>query len=241
MRNETLLAFVDETGDRGFSKKSSEYFAMAAVMFHASVQQDIKDCIVKIKIEHGIPPKTALHWRKHCRLHETKKYITQEIAKIEGITVIYVISDKKTMPADHAKFYNIVAAYTLERILQNAMRFGKKVSVRFSHVKGFDHSKTLDFFHNRDWRLGDYNFLSEEPRWIAADLNSGIQMADCYAGILGSAMVADRYGNYEPLYLEKIKHQIRKSKLGKISGYGIKAISADSDPKLFKWWINGWE
>ena len=240
MNNDQLLAFIDETGDRGFSKKSSEYFAMAAVMFPSSVQQNIKDCIAKIKIEHGIPLKEALHWRKHCRLHETKKYITQEISKIERITVIYVISDKKTMPTDHTKFYNIVAAYTLERILQNAMKLGSKVSVRFGHVKGFDHSKTLDVFHKRDWRLGDYNFLSEEPKWIAADLNSGIQLADCYAGILGSAMVADRYGNYEPSYLEKIKHQIRKSKDGKISGYGIKAISVDSDQKMFKWWIKGW-
>ena len=30
---ETLLAFVDEIGDRGHSRKSSEYFAMSAVIF----------------------------------------------------------------------------------------------------------------------------------------------------------------------------------------------------------------
>ena len=42
--NETLLAFVDETGDRRFSGKSSVYFAMAAVIFPASVQQKVKDC-----------------------------------------------------------------------------------------------------------------------------------------------------------------------------------------------------
>jgi hypothetical protein len=33
---ETLLAFVDEIGDRGHSKKSSEYFAMSAVIFPSS-------------------------------------------------------------------------------------------------------------------------------------------------------------------------------------------------------------
>ena len=69
MQNETLLAFVDEIGDRGYSKKSSEYFAMAAVIFPAYVQQKVKDCIAKIKIEYGIPFKTALHWRKHYRAH----------------------------------------------------------------------------------------------------------------------------------------------------------------------------
>jgi hypothetical protein len=54
-------------------------------------------------------------------------------------------------------------------------------------------------------------------------------------------MIADKHGDFEPSYLEKIKHQIRKSKNGKISGYGIKAISKDSNPKSFKWWIKDWK
>src|SRR5215469_7024095 len=93
---ETLLAFVDEIGDRGHSRKSSEFFAMAAVIFPSSIQQKLKDCIAKIKTRMDIPLKTPLHWRKHCRMHETRKYITGEIAKLEGVSVIYVISDKKT-------------------------------------------------------------------------------------------------------------------------------------------------
>jgi len=241
MQKETLLAFVDEIGDRGYSKKSSEYFAMAAVIFSASVQQIVKDCIVNIINEYGIPLQTVLHWRNHCRMHETRKYIAQEIAKIEGITVIYVISDKKTMPNDHAKFYNIVAAYTLERILKQAEELKTKVSVRFGHIRRFNHLITLDFFQNKSWRLGSYDNLVDQPKWINADTNSGIQLADQYAGILGAAILADRHGNFEPAYLEKIKHQIRKSRNGKISGYGIKAISADSNPKLFKWWPQGWK
>jgi len=241
MINEPLLAFVDETGDRGYSKKSSEYFAMVAVIFPASVQQKVKDCIAKIKVELGIPLKTALHWYKHCQLHETRKFITKEISKIEGVTVLFVISDKKTMPLDHAKFYNIVAAYVLERILKHAEELKTKVSVHYGHVKNFNHALTLDYFQNKNWRLGSYNNLTEQPKWIAADTNSGIQLADQYAGILNAAMIADKFGDFEQSYLEKIKHQIRKSRHGKISGYGIKAISADNNPKSFKWWIKGWE
>jgi len=241
MINEPLLAFVDETGDRGYSKKSSEYFAMAAVIFPASDQQKIKDLLNGIKTKHNIPIKTQLHWRKHCRLHETRKYIAGELAKLKNVTVIYVISDKKTMPQDHEKFYNIVAAYTLERILKYAEDQNTKVSVKYGHVKGFNSQSTLNYFQNKIWRLGNYNCLTEQPKWIGADTNSGIQLADQYAGILWAAMIADKYGNYEPSYLEKIKHQIRKSKHGKISGYGIKAISADSNPRHFKWWLQGWK
>jgi len=240
MESEPLLVFVDEIGDRGHSRKSSEYFAMAAVIFPGSAQQSVKDCIAGIKTKLGIPLKTPLHWRKHCRQHEYRKYVTGEIAKLEGVTVIFVISDKKTAPDDHEKFYNIVAAYAMERILKYAETSGKKASVRFGHVKGFNHSTTLDFFKKRDWRLGDYGSLAEQPKWISADSNSGIQLADIYAGILGAAMIADKFGSYEAGYLEKIKGQIRKSKSGKIDGYGIKAISADNDPKSFKWWPKGW-
>jgi hypothetical protein len=237
---ETLLAFVDEIGDRGYSKKSSEYFAMAAVIFPASVQQKVKDCVVGIKAKLGIPLKIPLHWYKHCRMHEDRKYIAGEIAKLEGVTVIYVISDKKTTPADHVKFYNIVAVYTLERILKQADELKARVTVRFGHVRRFNHLITLDYFQNKNWRLGNYGNLIDQPKWIGADTNSGIQLADQYAGILGAAMIADKHGNFEPSYIEIIKHQIRKSKNGKISGYGIKAISEDSNPKLFKWWPQGW-
>jgi hypothetical protein len=237
---ETLLAFVDEIGDRGHSRKSSEYFAMAAIVFPASSQQKIKDCISKIKTELGIPLKIPLHWRKHCRLHEYRKYVTGEIAKIEGLVVIYVISDKKTVPKDHAKFYNIVAAVTLERILRQTEELNTNVCVRFGHIRGFNHSTTLDYFQNRNWRLVKYNSLIEQPKWIPAESNSGIQLADIYAGVLGAAMLPDKFGNYEPGYIEKIKHQIRKSKHGRINGFGIKAISTNKDSRAFKWWPEGW-
>lgn len=240
MTNETLLAFVDEIGDRGHSRKSSEYFAMAAVVFPASVQQNVKDCVANLKTKLGIPLNIPLHWRKHCRMHDTRKYITGELAKLEGITIIYVISDKKTMPDDHEKFYNIVAACSLERILKHTEEFNSKVCVCFGHVKGFKHTATLEYFKKRKWRLGDYNRIENHPKWISADLNSGIQLADLYAGILGAAMIADTYGNYEPSYLEKIKHQIRKTKQGKICGFGVKALSKDNNPQSFKWWLEGW-
>ena len=236
----TLLAFVDEIGDRGHSKKSSEYFAMSAVIFSASSQQKVKDCIEALKTKLGINLKTPLHWRKHCHRHDVRKYITEEIAKLNEIKVIYVISDKSITPEDHIKFYNLVAAFTLERILEYTEELNTKVCVRFGHVRGFNHLSTLDYFNKRNWRLYDFNRLSDQPKWIPVDSNSGIQLADLYSGILGAAMIPDRFGNYEAAYLQKIKHQIQKSSHHKIDDYGIRTISADNDPKSFKWWPEGW-
>jgi hypothetical protein len=133
-------------------------------------QQKVKNCIAGIKGKLGINVKTPLHWRDHCRKHDVRKYVAGEISRLEAITAIYVISDKKMVP----------------------------------------------------------------------DSNSGIQLADLYAGILGAAMIADRFGNYETGYLGTIKHQIRKSANGKINGYGIKLISADNSLQSFKWWPDGW-
>jgi len=83
--------------------------------------------------------------------------------------------------------------------------------------EGFNHSATVDFFKNRNWRLGDYDTLAEQPKWISVDSNSRIQLADLYAGILGAAMIADRFGNYEAGYFGKDqgagkKIEIRKDK-----------------------------
>ena len=67
-----LLAFVDEIGDRGHSQKSSEYFAMSAVIFPASSQQKVKDCIAELKTKLGIDLKTPLHWiTQGCQSPET--------------------------------------------------------------------------------------------------------------------------------------------------------------------------
>jgi hypothetical protein len=240
MDSDILLAFVDEIGDRGYTAKSSEYFAMSAVVFPLALQQKIKDCIAGIKSKLGINLKTPLHWRNHCRRHDVRKFVAAEIAKLERLSVIYVVSDKKAVPDDQAKFYNTVAAFTLERILKHTEDLETKVSVRFGHVRGFNHAATLDYFRQRDWRVCDYRCLYDEPKWISADSNSGIQLADLYAGILGAAMIADRFGNYENGYLRTIQHQIRKSAKGTINGYGIKALSADNKPQSFNWWPEGW-
>jgi hypothetical protein len=238
---DTLLAFVDEIGDRGHSGKSSEYFAMSAVIFPASVQQRVKDCIANIKSALGINLKTALHWRQHCHRHDVRKYVAGEIAQLKDVTVIYVISDKRIASENHERFYNLVAALTMERILNHTEELNAKVTVRFGHIRGFDHSTTIDYFKKRDWRYCNYDRLINEPEWISADTNSGIQLADLYAGILGAAMIPDRFGNYEAVYLETIKHQIRKSNSGRISGYGIKAITWENNPRFFKWWPKEWE
>jgi hypothetical protein len=81
MDNDTLLAFVDEIGDRGYTGKSSEYFAMSAVIFPVSFQQKVKDCIADIKGKLGINIKTPLHWRAHCHRHDVRKYVAGEISK----------------------------------------------------------------------------------------------------------------------------------------------------------------
>jgi hypothetical protein len=222
----TLLAFVDEIGDRGHGKKSSEYFAMAAVIFPLAGQQNAKDCIAKMRTTLRLQLKTPFHWREHCHRHDVRKYVAGEIAQLDDVTVIYVISDKRIAAENHERFYNVVAALTMERILNHTEELGAKVTVRFGHIRGFDHSTTLDYFKKNDWRYFDYGRLINEPKWISADTNSGIQLADLYAGILGAAMIPDRFGNYEAAYLETVKHQIRKSNNGKISGYGIKAMTS---------------
>jgi len=191
------------TGDSG---KSSEYFTMTAVMFPVSVQQKVKDCIANIKVALGINLKMPLQWRQHCHRHDVRKYSTGEIVKLGNIAVVYVISDKRAFPEYHVKFYNIVVAFTLERILKHTENSNTKVHERFGLIRGFNHSITLDYFKKSNWRSCNYNRLKDELKWISADFNSGIQLADLYAGILGAAMIPDRFWNYEIGYLEKIRH-----------------------------------
>jgi len=143
---------------------------------------------------------------------------------------------------NHMKTDNkeILLAFVLERILKHTEKVNANVNVWFGHIRGFNHNSTTEYFQKRDWRNIKYNLLKKMPKWIPAENNAGLQLADQYAGILGAAMIADAYGNFEPTYIETVKHQIRKSEDGKTSGYGIKAISLDNNPQSFKWWPQGW-
>ncbi|GAA3599078.1 hypothetical protein GCM10022198_24150 [Klugiella xanthotipulae] len=246
-----LFAFVDETGDRGVGPKSSEFFAMAAVVVHEEQRAELAQAIARIKTAFTIPPATPLHWVKHCKTYSRRHLVTRELAKVPGVCVNYVVFQKAGIPSkatileDGVKFYNYVAGIMMERLLLTAECWpgGKqKIQVQFGHVKGFDHEVTLNYFRLKtrvpsgyaDWAL-----LERHPRFADMSLNSGLQAADQYAGILKVAICGDSYGGFEAVHLLSLRNQIRRAGDGRSWGYGFKVMGRVDFGALYDWWPEG--
>jgi hypothetical protein len=230
-----LRAYVDETGDRGHSAKSSPFFAFAAVLVGDEDEPAMRAVMSRLRRDLSVPAGKALHWKEHVKKYDRRQHVARQLAGATGVMVIYVIVEKTAIPvgsgiySDHELFYNYAAAMVMERLLLAAGDWpggSRDVSVRFGHVKGFRHSTTAHYFRRKaatpDWvpwaRLHGTVYFSDQAQW------DGLQAADQYAGMLNVAVTADQFGGYEEAHLLAIRHQIRRDPQGRKPRLGFQGV-----------------
>ncbi len=242
-----LCAYVDETGDRGVSAKSSQFFAMAGLVVAAEDEHRVRTAAADLRRAFSVPQGKGLHWKDHVKVYPRRHLAANTLAAIPDICVNYVVFEKAAIPAgsglyiDHAIFYNYVAGLMMERLLLSAKFWPggtRDIQVRFGHVKGFDHSDTTRYFVKK---------MASDPGWIPwhllrgnvkfADMGQydGLQVADLYAGMLKAAIMPDPFGGYEEHHFMRIRHQIRRAR-GTCWGAGFKAMTQAGAIENLPWW-----
>jgi hypothetical protein len=153
-----LRAYVDETGDRGHSGRSSPFFAFATVLVADEDEPPLMAAMSKLRREFGVPAGRALHWMTHVKTFSRRQHAASVLSAVPEVMVMYVIVEKAAIPAgsglhtDHAIFYNYAAGLVMERILLAARDWpgGSRDAVaRFGHVRGFDHTTTTNYFQQK--------------------------------------------------------------------------------------------
>jgi hypothetical protein len=245
-----LRAYVDETGDRGHSGKSSAFFAFAAVLVADEDEGDLRAAMSRLRRDLSVPPGKALHWKDHVKTFQRRQHVATQLAATPGLTVIYVIVEKTAIPvrsglhASHELFYNYAAGMMTERLLLAARDWpggSRDVIVRFGHVRGFDHTTTQRYFTLKaatpDWvpwnRLHGSVHFSDQSSW------DGLQAADQYAGMLNVAVTADEFGGYQEAHLMRVRHQIRRNPAGRVKGWGFKVLGNEATFTSLPWWPVG--
>jgi hypothetical protein len=66
--------------------------------------------------------------------------------------------------------------------------------------------------------------------------SSGLQAADCYAGMLKAAIVPDQFGYYESSYFLQVAHQVWRSNTGCALGNGFKVMAPFGVIQALPWW-----
>lgn len=243
-----LRAYIDETGDRGHSAKSSPFFAFSCVIVADEDEPRLRAAVSQLRRDFKTPAGTALHWNKHVRSFARRRHASQVLGQVPNIKVMYVGVEKAAIPVgagirnDHALFYNYASALCVERILLEAGGWPggeRDVVIRFGHVRGFKHQTTEQYLrlraHRKDpgwvpWHLINWPiYFSQQDQW------DGLQAADQYAGMLWHALTPDEFGNYEAHHLLTVRNQIRTYR-GKMWTYGFKWLGNEPTLTNLPWW-----
>jgi hypothetical protein len=245
-----LRAYVDETGDRGHSAKSSPFFAFAAVLVSDEDEPTLRTTMSRLRRSLQTPVGKALHWKDHVKTHQRRQYVATQLAAVPGLMITYVIVEKSAIPVgsgmylDHELFYNYAAGIVVERLLlagRDWANGGRDVLIRFGHVRGFHHSTTTQYFAHKaataSWipwqRLHGSVQFSDQASW------DGLQAADQYAGMLNVAVTADQFGGYEEGHLMRVRHQLRRDPQGRSRGWGFKVLGNEATFTALPWWPQG--
>ncbi|WP_353707655.1 DUF3800 domain-containing protein [Cellulosimicrobium sp. ES-005] len=243
-------AFVDEVGDRGFTTKSSDVFAMVAVMVPQERVPDMK--VVVGGLRHAVNTSKPLHWVDHFTpkpKHAARRRLaSQWIAKIPDVKVVYVVAHKATLiasqhlRADRDLFYNYMTKLLLERVAYQARYWpgGQRLAVaRLSAVKNMDHIESVDYLNGArryQHTRAPFENILWPPIWRGPDVFDGLQLADLYLGMLWCAIRGD-HGDVDcaEMLLEH-RHQLRRGPSGQVLGWGVKVFGDPAYLTKRIWW-----
>ncbi|GAA3996772.1 hypothetical protein GCM10022247_15950 [Allokutzneria multivorans] len=130
-----LRVYVDETGDRGTSARSSPFFAFAAVLIPDEDEAAVRAVVHEIRSTLKVPPSTALHWNRHVKTFARRQYVTGRLRTLPQLSAVYVFVDKATR-SYFAKKQQCGTAVGLPWRCLHSVHFSDQNSVRRTPGRG---------------------------------------------------------------------------------------------------------
>jgi hypothetical protein len=236
-----VRAYVDETGDRGLSPRSSRYFGMVAVVVADEDDAGLRRVIDQCRRRLSVPVGKPLHWTEHVKRFPRRQFVASQLAAVPGVVLNMVLVEKAAVAndlPDQVAFYNLVAGRLLEQVLRTADEWpgGRRdVVITFGHVRGFQHDETLAWFEKlraRNSARVPWELLRGRPAFRGPGQLDGLQAADQYCGMLRAALEADEYGGFEEHHLIAVRHQIH-------TPGGFERIVLPGTMAAYRWWPIG--
>lgn len=238
--------YVDETGDRGFSARSSPFFAMTAFLVpHES--EAIMQCVAG-GLRYQIDTKKPLHWVEHfkAKRRQRRELAAELLSSIPNVRVIHVVVEKAAVRSDAgmrtnpALFYNYVTRLTLERIAyatENWLGGPRFTLIRFGTVLGLNSGATLEYLTQVRSMPSTvpWDCLKWPPLWRGTEWD-GIQLADIHAGMLNSALTGQADDPTCATYLLTVGHQLYRGVHGQLLGFGMKTLGSSAYVRDRCWW-----
>ena len=238
----SFVAYIDESGDEGFTFRpdgsgSSRWLVLSALVLRKSKDSQVVQAAREARVLLGKPDKYALHFR-HLR-HEQRRPIARMIGQLPARTISVLvhkpsIDEPEIFQQQAYALYRYASRLLLERVSWLCRDHRKMdegngcVDLIFSNRSAMSYdelcrylTKLRDESAQRDVQI-DWNVI--DPLRVKAvnhDQLAGLQMADAVATSAFYAVNSNQYGEIEESYLRLIAQTIYRRE-GRADGYGLK-------------------
>ena len=207
-------AFIDESGQRAFTRKASDFFVMSAVIFDGLGLDQSTDLLAEIRRDLGRGPSDVLHW-KQIKTHSQRLRAVQLIARSSFVTVSAVVVSKRRLnfpnpywaPTNNDQTYLNTVGMLLKRLSWMSSERGRVMSYTLAHVVRFKIATLRRYEAALRASTYEIEWASLNPNGGAIDrpANCGpLQLADIAASAVAAAFEPDRFGNLETRYLVEL-------------------------------------
>ena len=244
----SFVAYVDESGDEGFSfratlseQASSDWFVLAAFVTRKQTDLEVVKAIDHVRSELGLHPRKHVHWKK--LKHPAKVRYAQIIAALQARLLVVCVHKPSLLEPetfqDRYRLYFYVVRYLLERISwlardrHNPTRWGGDgtVELLFSNRQGMSYEEMRDYLRllakhqetGQDIRIDFAHVPIAKLKTQTPGRSMGLQLADATAGAFFNALERDRFGNTEYRYAQVLSPILYRHE-GTLHGYGFKVI-----------------
>ena len=228
-----LHAYIDESGDDGFSANSTEWLICSAFIIDESERDSVRTGIFSgaQKIWSGGTLPQDISFKNTS--HDKRKALLGLITKYD-FHIVSVLANKRAFPAASQaglqcpKMYNYICKHLIERITWYADDKGKDVMLTFSKRKQINFSTLKHYILNtlrlqpkgsHDIKYPRLKSMNEAPAFT----NMLLQVSDWIASSIGAGVNVNVHGDVELGYVEKLwgKFWIRRNNLW---SYGMKCL-----------------
>lgn len=239
MTDASFVAYIDESGDTGFSfrpggKGSSEWLILSAIVVHKAYDHAMVTEVKAIKSALSKKPDAVLHFAD-CKNHEHKVMICERMAKIK-MRAFSMLAHKPSLALGDQKehgdvLYRYLCRLLLERIswyCRDYRQPGKgngTAELLFSNRTRMSYSDLTVYARYlrdvEDTRIHWAALDAANVKAVPAPEKAGLQVADFVASATYKAVTRNAWGHVEPRYLQMMKECFYR-RGGKILSYGVK-------------------
>lgn len=230
-----LLAFIDESGQRAMSAKSSDYFIMGALAMPADRRPQAEAWLASLRSDLNRKPDELLHWIRYTnhayRLRASQQFGAQGFGRAVAVVVCKRhLTKPPGFTLDMA--YLFAFRVLLERLSWLAAERDMELQYTLGHVRGF--SKALLRQYEANLRAMDSNkckinwrHVSSLPSKVERPENEEmLQISDIIASSIGAAFNGDAFGQTETRYVQSYANRFYRgpNDSRNIWSYGLKML-----------------